>query len=518
LAAKQSWAHGSSPEGSLLASDIYTDREWLNLLHFSDGKSVINRDSTFFLSKTGYIDAKAEYVATVKALFDRDSVGNSSVRCRYPARVKFIEDKLNLKKFDIPEQKCKEYEEYLQKVPIERVFLVFATENNSNPESIMGHLFLKLSGLDSKNVQREHAFSFFTILSDEGNNLKNYINATFGGANGMYILSPYYTKKEDYVYGQGRSLWEFEVKLGTEEKEKLERHLWELKEQPINYIFTTHNCSSALINTLKVANDRLGADTTKFFITPIEYLQELSDKQMIANIYVTPSEVDKKIMTRHGLYDIIDTPKSTKISISHENFGDNYLNFSIAPVYKEIKDVSNSNFMEYESKIFSVNLKYNVNSEQIFVNNIDIFKTKSIVDYSLTDSFSKHFRISLGGKLFENRTNLMPNMEIGRGMGMYGEFFSIYGMGILGYRYDEYGNFYFAPSIGVIVRPSEMTKFVSFYEYYFNAKGNNRGYRSRYNAYFGYAINKSNSLYIEYDRYSKSTNANSISFGVSTYF
>ena len=66
----------------LLSSNIYNSLEWHNLLHYINGESAINKNSTFFLSSDGYRNPKAEYVATINEIFNSNNIDNDSVFCK----------------------------------------------------------------------------------------------------------------------------------------------------------------------------------------------------------------------------------------------------------------------------------------------------------------------------------------------------------------------------------------------------------------------------------------------------
>ena len=143
----------------LLSSNIYNSLEWHNLLHYINGGSAINKNSTFFLSPDGYKNPKAEYIATIKEFLNTDNLSNQHAICRYPARFNYILQSSNLSANDFPKPTCYDYTEYKNKVPFEKIFIVFASENNISPSTMLGHSFLKIEGQN-----KAHSFSYFAAF------------------------------------------------------------------------------------------------------------------------------------------------------------------------------------------------------------------------------------------------------------------------------------------------------------------------------------------------------------------
>ena len=196
----------------LLNAKIYESAEFKTLLHYENDKSTINKKSNFFLSKDGYKDPKAEYIATIEKFFDelqndfvaknskatqglQDSLINSqntrqtkqnlqntnkktqqsqansqnttqnpknpqslesSIRCLYPARLYFIAQNFSDETFSklIDTDKCEGLNEFLQIVPLDELMLEFAAESTMYPGSAMGHIFLHLQGLVREDINK----------------------------------------------------------------------------------------------------------------------------------------------------------------------------------------------------------------------------------------------------------------------------------------------------------------------------------------------------------------------------
>lgn len=496
---------------NLNAKEIYTSPDWKNLLHYDGEKSVINKDSDFFLSPEGYQNLEAEYKATLTEFNKTSNLNDNHAICRYPARFNYVLRSLNLSKSDFPSPICTNYKKYEEKVIFDKIFVIFAAENNLIPSSMMGHSFLRIDGNG-----RSHAFSYFATFQNT-NSLKFYTDILLGGIDGAYILSPYKDKSAEYLYKENRSIWEFELDLSDDEKDKLKKHLWELKEKNIDYSLISHNCSTALINILQVANPKLSMENVKPYITPIEYIQNLQENNRVSNISIEPSEAHKGAIENFGLNYIGNASKPARLSIS-QDIDNNFSKIDFSPVYQDITDISDAYFPELESKMFDISINYNNDRHRFVVNHINVLKMASIVDYQSTNNLSKYFRIGFENDLFSEKTELKPVFELGLGIGKKIAHTTIYALPKIGYHYDNFSNVYIAPQIGVISRLGNNTKMINIYEKYFDSKNNNRGYNGKYTFYVGYKILKNTEVYFDYSHYDDAINSKSLLFGVSVHF
>lgn len=498
-----------------LNNQIWLKNDWKNLLHYSGERSVINSDSDFFLSPDGYKNSQAEYFATLKAMADNDiSKGDNHAICRYPARFNYIVRSLNLKANNFPQPQCLAYEEYQQKVPIEKVAIVFASENNISPSSMIGHTFLKLSGTNDRGL-KEHSFSYFAALNQI--DLKFYVDAVTTGLDGAYVLSPYSEKAAEYLYKEKRSLWEFDLKLTPSEIERLKMHLWELKGSNIRYSLISHNCNTAVISILKTANANLKSKSVKPFVTPMEYVQELQAKERLKHISIEPTDYTKEKINQYGVKNILNANKASRIEIAHHANYDTTI-LKLSPVYQDIRDVNNAYFDEMESKIGEISFGYSGRSDRAYIQSINILKMRSILDYSIAHDYSKHIQLSLENNLGKTGTDLKPTAEIGLGYGEYGKKIISYILPRIGFRYSHIGNLYLAPEVGIIINVTDNFKMISSYEQYYNSRKNNRGYNSQYYTYIGYKINSVFDIYIAYSRYTEANIDDDFVLGISGKF
>lgn len=167
---------------------LYQKKEWLALLHADEEKSAIY-DNQFILSKP--FSPKNELDTTLKAFF-KQSKSYSNIdehpQCKFPARLLFITHELNITKDEFPQVECQELKQYENKAPADTLSLVYASENVKNPSSMMGHTFLKYSGLNYQNNKVDHAISFYTII-ESFNLLRLAYQNSYSGMKGFFCFA-----------------------------------------------------------------------------------------------------------------------------------------------------------------------------------------------------------------------------------------------------------------------------------------------------------------------------------------
>ena len=484
------------------------DIEWLNLLHYSGSKSQIDKDSDFFLTKTGYKNPKAEYIATAQALV----APGSTIHCRYPARANFIKKHNPHIKYSLSQ--CNEYLQFVDKVPVDSVAVVFAAENSQSPASMMGHSFLLLSGKNEQSPQ--HAFGYMAKVNDV-NPIRYILGGLFFGLDGFYQLTPYIKQKQEYLNNQQRSLWQFELMLDKEQKELLKQHIWELKDHEITYSMLDHNCNDATIEVLKLAGGEFANKSIKPFVTPIEYIQNLDNKNLITKTTLVPTDKISTVVYEYGVNDILDAPKPMRLSVSavhqKEQSG---VGFDFSPVYQDIHDITHAYFDDIESKIMNVSGRY-MFSNGIVLDKLDVLSLKSVLDYNTERSFSKYLKLSFENTPISKRTRLNPTAEFGLGIGWHMDYARLYVLPRIGYKYIDTSAIYVVPEVGLISRLFDDVKLIITYEPYISSAGTVVQY-SNISGYIGYRITKNTEFFFDGTLYPRLDNRYSLKIGVNTHF
>lgn len=272
---------------------------WAALLHFKNGEPLIH-DSAFFLTSFPH-STERELDALIRLACDVSNGRRLDVLCKFPARFHFIREELSPYAIQFSEASCPQFDEYLQLAPAEEIGLVFAAENVTHPMSMLGHVFLKLSGDSVKGGRVHHAATFFARF--EGVSLAQLaVDSLFTGIDSFFALTPYRKQLAYYKYTEGRNVWEYPLNLSTYERELIHRHIFELKEIDAPYLFLDHNCASVVQFLLAIGRPSL-ADCSDDWMSPAEVVRSAEANNLFTERRFIPS-IDWQIRTlRQSLSD-----------------------------------------------------------------------------------------------------------------------------------------------------------------------------------------------------------------------
>ena len=274
-----------------LSTKLYSHPRWLHLLHYRDGKSEIDSKS-FFFSKNGKIDPKAELIATIKAFLSSKEKGDKHSICKFPARFLFLEKNLGIKKFIKPYPECKNLKKFLKELETNGLSFIFADAYINNPASMYGHTFLRIDA-KYKSKLMAHAVNF-AAKADPSEGVKYYFKGIFGLYKGIYSVFPYYKKIHEYTNMEHRDLWEYKLKITTPESLWTALHVWELKNQYSYYYFFNKNCSYHILSLIEVAKPSLNLRKNfKYWTIPVDTIRLLKEKNLIESVDYRPSPVKK---------------------------------------------------------------------------------------------------------------------------------------------------------------------------------------------------------------------------------
>ncbi len=276
---------GLAPAAS--ASDQATARneaaahhQWLALIHSRGGIAQI-RDPEFLLSAAGF-SPRAELDATLVRLRD-----DPAARCRFPARTVWLKQRGLLE--DASLDHCPEVVEFRARAPIDRVEAVFASESITSPASMLGHIFLKVSGTRADGTRAEHAISFFTD-AETWNYPKLLFDSLVIGKRGYFALAPFDTALRQYLTEEQRTVWLVPVRFSASQVEVFSLHLLELKNTRLTYFFQDYNCAT-LVHFLLSVGDRPLPDYSQW-MTPKDIVRQVADADMAgASTVAMPSRV-----------------------------------------------------------------------------------------------------------------------------------------------------------------------------------------------------------------------------------
>lgn len=320
------------------ASLDFDSRYWKKILHYQKDKSLVDGEK-FFLSPHGKTDPEAELKATIEAFKNPDSkVGwfNYPAQCVFRERWDFLKKSGLLE--GVPAQACPVFDEWKTGLNAESVTLIFSSSYPNNPSSLFGHTLLRLNQKGKTNDLLDYAVAFSAVPETEDLGVIFAFKGMFGGYKGLFEVTKYYTKVNEYNNGESRDLIEYNLKMNEDELNRLINHLWELYQTTyFDYYFADENCSAVLVDLLAVAykDDETLNEHSRWYYLPGEMVKHFegkisstnyrpSLKKQVAKMWekLTPEEIKtvKEIVDREELPADIDNPKILDAVVSYLDF------------------------------------------------------------------------------------------------------------------------------------------------------------------------------------------------------
>ena len=288
---------------------------WRRLLYFYDDKnSVFSKkteslvdDPSFFLSKNGQRDSGAELDAMLVALAqelvsssatDNDQAktdaNNNSVLCRFPARVAWLTDTLNIDDTTI-QVECPELDDWMSTLAPEQLSIMFAQEYLDNPLSAFAHTLLRIDSkasiADPNQIDKAYALNY-TVDGDPNDSFPIYATKSMiGSYNSAIEIDPYPEMLAKYLQDDERDTWTYQLSLKPAEVQQFMRHVWETKALKMPYYFTTDNCASEILRLIDVVRPQQNLlSQLSYAVVPSDVIQLLNDEQLLASTTYTPAD------------------------------------------------------------------------------------------------------------------------------------------------------------------------------------------------------------------------------------
>ena len=304
------------------AKNLAQHTTWRRLLYFfDDQKNLIGKkkhssivdDAAFYLSKNGQHDSAAELDALLVALADEmattsdngtannntsnratKNLEQNSVLCRFPARVQWLTDTLNIDKSGL-QTDCPELNDWMQKLAPEQLSIMFAQEYLDNPISAFAHTLLRIDSKASvaDPSQIHHAVALnYTVGGDSSDNFLVYaIKSMSGGYDNLIEIDPYPKKLAKYLQEDERDAWTYQLSLTPAEVQQIMLHVWETKDLKLPYYFTTDNCASEILRLIDVVRPQQHLlSRLPYAVIPSDVVQLLDSENLLASTNYTPAD------------------------------------------------------------------------------------------------------------------------------------------------------------------------------------------------------------------------------------
>ena len=282
--------------------ELWDDPEWWTLGHYHRTmwlrvESRID-DPRFFLHPKGKTNRKAELKATLKAFLREPGPsmeGDEEVRsvmCRFPARRRWLLERLEVPSEAFPAGDCEDYHRVRDQLEIDSAAVIYPSAYLNSPASMFGHLLLVLDRED-KDRLLSRAVNYAAVVGDSFGPLFAF-KGIFGLYDGVFAVLPYYDKVEEYSAVNRRDIWEYPLDLSERELDLLLRHVWELQELRSRYFFFKENCAFNLLYPIEAARPSLRI-TRRFRMSavPVSLLQDLTETGITGEPVFRPSKTTR---------------------------------------------------------------------------------------------------------------------------------------------------------------------------------------------------------------------------------
>lgn len=283
---------------SLLSSarseNLHRDRMWQILLHYkpTDAASPTSLvdDQKFFLAPDGKTNPAGELEMTLRGFFRDDLKGDDAIRCRFPARFAWLQERLGIDSGRLSTVSCQKLDEALLAADPKRTVLVFPSAFINSPASMFGHTLLRIdNGYQSELLA--YAVNYSAKADNVSNGFAYAFKGIFGLYPGYYSVLPYYEKVKEYNDIEHRDIWEYHLDLTEDETRRIVLHVWELKGIYSDYYFFDENCSYNVLFLLESARPSVNlTDRLPPWVIPSDTIRVVRDAGLVTAIKYRPSQ------------------------------------------------------------------------------------------------------------------------------------------------------------------------------------------------------------------------------------
>jgi len=249
--------------------------DWHHLIQYtqrliSGTSSEIQSQDSFFASD-GSQNPDSELMATIEAMFEplqEDVSADEHPRCKFIARYEFLNDVIAFPK-EIDSINCAKFRQWVDIADVDSISLVFASGYFKNPASFYGHPLLKF------NTDRAGTRGLLDITINNGaivptneNPVLYMLKGIFGGYKAAFSDTKFYRLNHSYSESDLRDLWDYQLDLSQEQKERVIYYSWELLGQRFTYKFFSNNCGYFLEDLLQYALGKRISPRNRIYTVP----------------------------------------------------------------------------------------------------------------------------------------------------------------------------------------------------------------------------------------------------------
>ena len=280
------------------------DMAWQRLMYADQSQTSEVNYNGYFYALDGKTNIKNELHADIQALFQQTE-NNQSIRCKFPARSRWLIEQLQIPTQQLPNVNCDEFDTWINQIKPYKATLIYATDFMGNPSSMFGHTLLRLDPKDQKQLNLvSYAVNYAATVNGQDNWSYAWKGLT-GQYPGEYSLMPYYRKVKEYGDFESRDLWEYELNLTPEETRFLVEHIWEMQHVSFPYYFVSDNCAYRLLGLIDLVRPHLNLKKQfNYAAIPIETLKAVDDQNLVKDVVYRPA-LETQLLSQakqHGTY------------------------------------------------------------------------------------------------------------------------------------------------------------------------------------------------------------------------
>ena len=262
---------------------------WQRLMYADQKQNSEVTYAGYFYATDGKTNLNSELQANIKALFVQ-APDNQSIRCKFPARSRWLMQQLNIDVQQLPKVNCVEFNDWINQIKPHKATLIYATDFMGNPSSMFGHTLLRLDPKDQKQLNLvSYAVNYAATVKGDDNWSYAWKGLT-GQYPGEYSIMPYYRKVKEYGDFESRDLWEYELNLTLEETRFLVEHIWEMQHVSFPYYFVSDNCAYRLLGLIDLVRPDLNLKQQfSYAAIPIETLKAVDQQALVKEVVYRPA-------------------------------------------------------------------------------------------------------------------------------------------------------------------------------------------------------------------------------------
>jgi hypothetical protein len=153
---------------------------------------------------------------------------------------------------------------------------------------MLGHIFIKVSGTNSKGNAVAHSLAYFTEITTL-NPATLIVESTMTGMPGFFSVRPFAADLKQYRDIEQRNLWQFKLSADAQNKRLLQLHIWELHQVELTYYFQSFNCATLTLEMLALLKPEI-LQERRSIVSPIDVVKAATNHQIVKSTEIVAAK------------------------------------------------------------------------------------------------------------------------------------------------------------------------------------------------------------------------------------